>query len=65
MAAAGVCVQIMGVDVEGNKANGREGWRVDNGHVVGGVDADGGDVGPGTGAHVGDTVLWRGGGGMN
>lgn len=62
MAAVGVSVQVVRVDVEGNEADGREGRRVDDGHVVGGVDADGGDIGAGTGAHVGNAILERGGG---
>lgn len=61
VAAAGVGVQVMGVDVEGDKADGREGWGVDDGHVVGGADADGGHVGARARAHVGDAVLEGGG----
>ena len=57
VAAVGVGVQVVRVDVEGDEADGGEGRRVDDGHVVGGVDADGGHVGAGTGAHVGDAVL--------
>lgn len=61
MTAAGVGVQVMWVDVKGNKADGGEGGRVDDGHVVGGVDADGCYISAGARAHVGDAVL-RGGG---
>lgn len=57
MAAVGVGVQVVRVDVEGDEADGVEGRRVDDGHVVGGVDADSGHVGAGAGAHVGDAVL--------
>lgn len=57
MAAVGVGVQVVRVDVEGDKADGGEARREDDGHVVGGADADGGHVGAGTGAHVGDSVL--------
>lgn len=57
VAAAGVGVQVVRVDVEGDEADGREGRRVDDGHVVGGADADGGHIGAGTGAHVGDAIL--------
>jgi len=57
VAAAGVSVQVVWVDVEGDEADGGEGRRVDDGHVVGGVDADGGHVGAGTGAHVRNPVL--------
>lgn len=57
VAAVWVGVQVVRVDVEGNEADGGEGWRVDDGHVVGGADADGGHVGTGTGAHVRDAVL--------
>lgn len=57
MAAVQVGVQIVRVDVEGDEANGRERRRVDNGHVIGGVDADGGHIGASTGAHVGDPFL--------
>ena len=55
--AGGVGVQVVGVDVEWHQADGREGGRVDDGHVVGGVDADGGHVGAGARAHVRDSVL--------
>lgn len=57
VAAAGVGVQVVRVDVEGDEADGGEGRRADDGHVVGGADADGGHVGAGAGAHVGDPVL--------
>lgn len=57
MAAAGVVVQVVRVDVEGNEADGGKGQRVDDGHVVGGADADGCHVGTGAGAHVRDAVL--------
>lgn len=60
VAAAGVRILVVRVDVEGDEAEGGEGWRVDDGHVVGGVDADGGHVGAGAGAHVGDAVLGGG-----
>lgn len=63
MAAVGVGVQVVWVDVEGDEANGGEGWRVDDGHVVGGVDADCGHISASTGAHVRDAVLERKGGG--
>lgn len=45
MSAVGVCVQVMGVDVEGYEANGSEGGWVDDGHVIGGIDADRRDIG--------------------
>lgn len=57
MAAGGVRVQVVRVNVEGHEANGRERRRVNDGHVVSGVDADGGHISACTGAHVGDTVL--------
>lgn len=57
MAAVEVGVQVVRVDVEGDEANGRERRRVDDGHVIGGVDADGGHVGACAGAHVGDPFL--------
>lgn len=60
MAAVGVGVQEVRVDVEGDQADGGEGRREDNGHVVGGADADGGHVGASAGAHVGDAVLGEG-----
>ena len=57
VSAVVVCVHVMGVDVEGHEADASEGGRVDDGHVVGGVDAEGGDVGTSAGAHVGNTIL--------
>lgn len=57
MSAVGVCVQVMGVDVERHKANGSKGGWVDDGHVIGGVDADGRDVGACAGAHIRNTIL--------
>lgn len=57
VAAVGVGVQVVGVDVEGDEADGGEGRRIYDGHVVGGVDADGRHVGSCTGAHVGGAVL--------
>lgn len=57
MAAAGVGVQVVRVDVEGDEADGGEGWWVDNGHVIGGVDADCRHVGASAGAHVRDPIL--------
>lgn len=59
MAAGAVGVQVVRVDVEGDKANGREGRRENNGHVVSGTDADGGHISACTGAHVGDTILGK------
>lgn len=59
MAALGVVVQVVRVDVEGHEADGVEGRRVDDGHVVGGVYADSCYVGAGTRAHIGDAVLPR------
>ena len=61
MAAAGVAVQVVRVDVERHESDGGEGRREDDGHVVGGADADGGHVGAGAGAHVGDAILKGGG----
>lgn len=57
MAAVGVGVQVVWVDVEGHEADGGEAGGEDDGHVVGGADADSGHVGAGAGAHVGDSVL--------
>lgn len=59
MAAVGVGVQVVRVDVEGDEADGGEGRRIHDGHVVGGADADGCHIGPCTGTHVGDTILDR------
>ena len=60
VAAVGVGVQEVGVDVEGDEAQGGEAGRAHDGHVVGGVDADRRHVGAGAGTHVGDTILGRG-----
>lgn len=57
MVAVGVRVQEVGVDVEGDEANGGEARGVDDGHVVGGANADGGHIGASTGAHVGNSIL--------
>lgn len=57
MAAVGVGVQVVWVDVEGHEADGGEGGRTDDGHVVGGADADSGNIGAGTGTHVWDAIL--------
>lgn len=57
MAAVGVGVQVVRVDVEGDQADGIKGRRENDGHVIGGADADGRHVGSGAGAHVRDAVL--------
>lgn len=57
MAAAGVVVQVMRVDVEGDKTDGCKGRGVDDWHVVGGADADGSYVGTSAGAHVRNAIL--------
>lgn len=59
VAALGVMVQVVRVDIEGHQADGGEGRRVYDGHVVGGVDADSRHVGAGARAHIGDAILRR------
>ena len=54
---ARVRVDVVRVDVEGDQAQSLKWWRIDDGHVVGRVDAHGGDVGAGTGPNVGDSFL--------
>lgn len=57
VSAVGIRIQVMRVDVERDQADGGEAGRVDDWHVVGGVDADSGDVRARAGAHVRNAVL--------
>ena len=52
-----VSVNIVRVDVERYQAQSFEGGRVHYGHVIGGVDADGGHIGASTGPNIGNTFL--------